>query len=284
MKTNVNKCTLNDILFDVEMIEQTDYECNSDYQFDIFAYPEGRKIRVNTCSKQYELVPNNSIFPPIRQILLDNNIQFTEQYEHINHARFYAKYIIENKELAANVGPNDFVKPQIVVQHSYNGLTQYSIQFGYFRLICSNGLTIPVKGMEDYNLSIKGKHTSSILKSFEQLNDKLQFFVSENVGKIIVEKYTKMYDNWIDNVKDRATEILTKSNITIVENSKFNLLNYIGGIAASEAEKLYNDNSKINDWLLYNAINRYIFDDQLNRKAPERRNELDSKVLETFLN
>jgi hypothetical protein len=39
-------------------------------------------------------------------------------------------------------------------------------------------------------------------------------------------------------------------------------------------------NGKINDWLIYNGVNQYIFDDRRNIVAPEKRIETDSKVFE----
>jgi sorbitol-specific phosphotransferase system component IIBC len=47
--------------------------------------------------------------------------------------------------------------------------------FGYFRLICENGLVVPVEGKEAENIHIIGKHTAKILESLEQLMEKVKY-------------------------------------------------------------------------------------------------------------
>jgi len=283
VKSNIElNCSLETILFDVEKVK-CETPSNSDYEYDIFAYPNGEKLRVNSCSDRYELIPNSEIFPTVEKILNDNKIDFSVQYSHYNHAKFYANYIIEDKKYAFKVnGSNDIVKPQINVQHSYNGLNKYGIIFGYFRLICSNGLTIPVEEMKEYNLSMTGKHTISIQKSFETLNSTLQYFAlnAVQVTLAITAKFEAMTKEQVINVDDRIKEVLNIVKITAVENNNFNTVDYIKGVIDSE-KHLYNDN--VNDWLIYNGINSYIFNDELNLKAPEKRAEMDSKVLQAIM-
>lgn len=283
-KESLKSASLNDILFDVEMVQIDEFECNSDYAYDIYAYPDGVKKRVNSCSNRYELVPNAEIFPVVRQILLNHGIQFTESYHHINHARFYAQYVIDDTRYAyrINGSTQDVVKPMLKVQHSYNGLTKYMITFGYFRLVCSNGLVIPVEEMKEYNLSIIGKHTESIRKSLERLNETITYF-AQNAAQItlaITAKYDTLAGNWVAKWEDRVIEVLNASPVNIVDNSKFSTVNYINSVIKGEVD-LYG--GRVNDWLIYNAINRYIYDDNLNIKAPEVRREMDSKVFQFML-
>lgn len=55
-KAGLKSCSLNDILFPVENVKQTDFACNSDYTNDIFGYLGGNtelgimgvKTRLNT--------------------------------------------------------------------------------------------------------------------------------------------------------------------------------------------------------------------------------------------
>lgn len=281
-KTKEMPTTLNEMLFDVEKVQITEFDCNSDYAYDIYGYPNDVKTRLNSCSNRYELVANEDIFPVIRQILINKGINFSENYTQIDHARFYGEYIIEDQKFAHRInGSNDIVKPIINVQHSYNGLTKYKIQFGYFRLVCSNGLVIPVEEMKEYNLSIVGKHTKSIINSFAQLNNTLTYFVehADQIKLAITAKYDTLAGNWVAKWEDRIEEVLNMNKINITGGNK-NTLSYISNNINSE-KHLYN--GKVNDWLIYNAINRYIYDDDMNIKAPEIRRELDSKVFESML-
>jgi len=280
--TNEHPTNLKEMLFDVEKVQVTEFDCNSDYAYDIYGYPNDVKTRLNSCSNRYELVPNEQIFPVIRQILINKGINFSENYSQIDNARFYGEYIIEDQRFAHKVnGSNDIIKPIINVQHSYNGLTKYKIQFGYFRLICTNGLVIPVEEMKEYNLSIVGKHTKSILNSFDQLNNTLNYFVNnaDQITLAITAKYDTLAGNWVAKWEDRIEEVLNVNKISIVDGTK-NTLSHIKSTVNSEKHLF---NNKVNDWLIYNAINRYIYDDSINIKAPEVRRELDSKVFESML-
>lgn len=281
MKTsNLEQVQLSDLLYDVEKRENP-RPANPEYQYVVTGTINGKEIDLNYCSERYELVPNEDIFPVIRQILIMHGIEFTEKYYMLNYARFYGEFIIEDSRFAykINGSSGDVVKPVIRVQHSYNGLTKYEITFGYYRLICSNGLVIPIEQMKHFNLHITGKHTQSIKNSLEKLNETITYF-AENAAQItsaITASYDKLAGNVVKNVDDRIKEVANVANITLVENNKFSTMNYLKNVISSEVD-LYG--GVTNDWLIYNALNQYINDTELNKKAPEVRHNTDSKVFE----
>jgi Domain of unknown function (DUF932) len=272
-------CSLNDLLFKAEMVKQTDFDCNSDYAYDIFGYlgKEQIKTRLNSCSERYELVLNQDIFPPVRQMLLEKGISFDEKYMHLNNARFYANYVINDMPYKI-AGTNDEIKPMLNVQHSYNGLTKYMITFGYYRIVCTNGLTIPVKEKDNFNLAVIGKHTSSIKETVNKLFNVVELFVQ---GSNYLVNFNYMADRAVINLDDRIKEVMSFAKINVTENKNFDTLDYIGGIVKKEAENLYN--GRVNDFLVYNGINQYINDNNLNIKSPEVRAEADKKVLQYML-
>ncbi|MEA3464146.1 MAG: DUF932 domain-containing protein [Patescibacteria group bacterium] len=281
-----NQATLSDLLFDVEMVDTEEFTgipANSDYSKLIVGTIDGQQTILNACSNRYELVPNSTIFPNIRQVLIDNGMQFTENYQSINNARFYADYVLEDQELAYNVGKSgDIIKPRISVQHSYNGLTKYLIVFGYYRMICSNGLILPVNELKKYNLEISGKHTSSIKNSFIKLNKTIKYFADNRtqINLAIGGTFDQLAGNVVEKWEDRIVEVLNASNIVNVDNSKFSTMDYVKNVIDSE-KHLYDN--KVNDFLIYNSINQYLNDDTLNKKTPEVRRAKDSKVFETLL-
>ena len=278
-KTGLVVCGLNDILFPVEKVEVTEHDCNSDYAYDIFAYPDGKKLRVNSCSDRYALVPNSEIFPPVRKVLADHNIKFTERYMHMNHARFYAEFTIEDQAYRVGKNPKDVIYPMLKVQHSYNGLTEYQITFGYYRLVCTNGLVLPVKEKSEFNIRIKGKHTKAIHASLKKLDEALNFFIAQ--GKKPMANYNVLYDNWVEKWEDRVVEVLAASNVASIDNSKFKTTDYLSNIITREANDL--TGGKVNDWLIYNAINQYVHDDKLNVASPKQREDKDKSVLNYLL-
>lgn len=279
-------CTLNDLCFPVELIDNPN-KTNREYSKIVTGIIDGEEFDLNYCSPIYELVPNEMIFPKVEEILNQHNIAFSVVYSHTNNARFYGSYTIEDKRFSYKMaGTNDEIKFIWNFQHSYNGLTKYKGIAGFFRLVCSNGLVVPVEEMNEYNLVIQGKHTSSILKSLDQFSQILTNVTDnlETVKTSIVKKYEDLGGVWVKKPEDRLKEVLQANKIAIIENAKFNTLNDIMNNIMFEANNVgLGYNGKVNDWLIYNGINQYIHDDDRNIAAPEKRRETDSKVLEYML-
>lgn len=281
-----NKVTLNDILFPV-CLKKNPRNTNSEYSKVVTGIIDNELMDLNYCSPRYELVKNKDIFPNIETVLNNAGINYSAYYKHIDYVRFYAEYIIEDNRYAYTMkGTSDVIKPAIYVQHSYNGLTKYKINFGYFRLVCENGLTIPVNEMKQFNLSLTGKHTKIILKSFEMLNTMLANFIenAEIISNNITDNYEKLGGVWVKNPKDRIIEVLEASKIGIIDNTKFSTVNNIMETISKETNnQSLGYNGRVNDWLIYNAINQYIDNDSHNKKIQETRRDMDNKVLEVML-
>jgi len=245
------------------------------------------EVDLNYCSPIYQLVPNSDIFPEVERILKEAGIEFSVEYSHTKNARFYGNYTIEDPRFAYKMkGTKDVIKFIWNYQHSYNGLTKYKGAAGFYRLICTNGLVIPVEEMAEYNLEIQGKHTASILNSLKEFKGIMEN-LTNNLGTVktsIVQKYEMLGGRVVTEVEDRIEEVLKATKITPVANSKFNTINDILARIEKEAnDKDLGYGGKVNDWLVYNGINQYVNDDDRNIAAPEKRRETDSKVLEYML-
>lgn len=269
-----NQIILNNMLFDVEKVnfqETFGMATNSDYSHAIIGKIEGENKVLNVCSDRYELVKNAEIFPQIRQILNDAGLQFSEKYSMVNHARFYADYVIESE--STHIGAkNDIVKPLIRVRHSYNGLTKYAITFGYFRLVCDNGLVVPIEGKEATNLHIVGKHTISIRTSLDMLIQRLEnFTINQNFYK---QNFDILGGQWVENPLQRISEVLEFAKIP--EKKAEQVLSTV----LDESAKLYD--GKVNDWLIYNGVNQLIHKGD-NKKVLEQKELYDYKAIEYLL-
>ena len=280
------ECTLKELTFPVELIKNPN-QCNREYSKIVVGQINGKDFDLNYCSPRYELIPNELIFPKVEEILNIHGIKFTVKYSHTHHARFYAEYVIEDPRFAYKMkGTNDIIKFRWNFQHSYNGLTKYRGIAGFYRLVCSNGLVVPIKEMKDYNLVIQGKHTSSILKSLKQFTEILSYVIN-NLGDVknsITQKYEILGGSWVAKPEDRLIEVLKANKIGMVDNVRGNTFNTIMNRINKEAFKTgLGYNGKVNDWLIYNSINNYIHNDNFNIAAPEKRMETDSKILEYML-
>lgn len=286
IKTGTTICELDSILFDVE-IKNNPRKTNKEYSKVVTGIIDNEEMDLNYCSDVYCLIKNADIFPNIEQVLFNNTIDFTVEYKHLNNVRFYADYQITDSRYAYLMnGTNDKITPMIRVQHSYNGLTQYKIVFGYFRLVCTNGLTIPIEEMSKFNLCIVGKHTENILHSFEKLNDILVYFANnaKQITKEITAKYELLGGRWVENIEDRIEEVLNATKMSIIDNSKFSTMNDIVNRITTEANiPNLGYNGRVNDFLIYNGINQYLNDDNRNIIAPEIRIEKDSKILQYMI-
>jgi hypothetical protein len=285
-KRGTKICGLQELLFPVEFRDNP-MPCNQEYSKIVVGLIGGGDFFLNACSPRYELVENAQIFPEIKAILKAQGIKFRVQYSHTNNVRFYANYIITDKRFAYTMtGTSDTIQPVIRITHSYNGLTKYMIVVGYYRMICTNGLVIAVQEMQKYNLSITGKHTTSIIGSLETLKVLLTTFSTEvkQITTEIVAKYELLGGRAVMNVQDRLIEVLNENKIAMIDNQKFNTVQDITGRIMKEANNSgLGYRGKVNDWLVYNGINQYLNDDSLNIKSPEKRMEDDSKVFEFML-
>lgn len=276
------KTQLNDILFPVAkklVSEVLGVETISSTEYGIFAYLNGKDEKptlLNTCSNVYELVPNDQIFPAIEKLLTENGIEFEVSYKMIDFSRFYADFNIKTGGVSVG-NRKDKIFPILRVEHSYNGLLQYKLTFGWFRMICTNGLTVPVEGKEDQNISIKGKHTKEILNSLASLVDKITFFTKNQ--KTFVKKFEVVADRWVKNWANRVEEVINATGI-----GKRGLQQITDKIK-EEAELL--NKGEVNDWIIYNAFNYHIYNARTSEgkeyaTAPNLRHDQDRKVFQTI--
>jgi len=279
-------CTLDEMCFPVEM-RDNERLTNREYSKVVTGVIDNEEIDLNYCSPVYQLVPNSDIFPKVVEILEQKKIKYSAQFSHTQNARFYGNFIIEDTRFAHIMkGTNDMIKFMWNFQHSYNGLTKYRGIAGFYRLVCTNGMVVPVQEMEEYNLVVQGKHTSSILHSLLDFSSIMEN-VTQNLGVVknsIIKKYEMLGGREVTNLEDRVLEVLKASKIIPVENAKFNTVNDIMARILKEANDTgLGYNGEVNDWLVYNGINQYVNDDSRNIAAPEKRRETDSKVLEYML-
>jgi hypothetical protein len=279
------KTTLKQMLFHVEKLPVSDVlnaNTISSTEYGIFGYLNGNGARrgkptlLNTCSKVYELVSNSVVFPKIERMLRKGKIKYSVDYKMVDFSRFYAEYKIETGGVSVG-NKNDLIFPIIRVEHSYNGLLKYKITFGWFRLVCSNGLTVPVEGKEAENFTIVGKHTKQIVQSLETLFDKISFF-TKNASKY-TEKFHIIAERSVEDWGARVAYVMETSGI-----GKRGL-DQISEKIKEESEKLYN--GKVSDWLIYNAFNYHIYNAKTKEgkdydTAPNLRHDQDKKVFDTI--
>lgn len=282
---------VDEICFPVKKVKSK-LAANDDCTYDIVVYPDefpkGR--RVASCADRYELIENTRVFKYFEQLLKDSKIEYTVTYEMVNFAIFTGKYVLHSKDgesLGYKVSEKDEILPQIKIRHSYNSQAKYAFLFGYFRLICSNGLVIPVEEMKEYNFEVTGKHTKFFHENFAKLEEKLELFrhkantdFAKNIEILCSNTYVEDFAERIEEVM-KATGIAT-DGLGAAKNKEKEGENVriVAEIAEMESAKL---DMPISDWLIYNAINQFLFNDKRNAKSDEVRTAIDHKVIKYLL-
>lgn len=278
VKALVNSTNLIDIMFGVtkQPIEKVIEGYTAISEYDHFVIGDFKQPKIlNACSKKYQLIPNFDIIPLLMYILFDNNVSFDVKCAYNdNKTQFNIMFKFNSNDNAITMANGDVIFPQITVTHSYDGKLQYGLIFGFFRLICSNGLTVPVKGLEHLGLTTKGKHTTSIIESFRNLVSKLGVFVANK--DVLLLPYQTMQTTIVDNLNERILYVLEKAKISNVADKA---LIHVQRVINGEMSQLGIE--RPTDWLIYNAVNHYTFNE--NKKNIEVRTKIDRAVIDTMV-
>jgi hypothetical protein len=280
IKTN----NVEDILFNVEKVSMESINGikggTSETSFAVVGDINGEKQILNVCSSRYNLVPNSEIFLPIVQELNARGIEYKVNFKSIDNVKFYGEFIITDDVMSIGMD-EDKIHHKINIAHSYNGLLNYSINMGYYRLVCSNGLTIPVKGQEKHNFSMKGKHTPKMSEMVNQALDLLDRTITQK--SLVAETFKTMANTKVTDLEGTMVNLMEGIKMNAVNarsGNKSNNFEYAMDIAKKEASKLDSD---MNLWLVYNAVNNAIFSDELNSKHDEFRMQEDAKLMDLVL-
>lgn len=285
--------TLNDLLFPVQMIDNP-ATTNSEYSKIVVADIDGLETHLNYCSPRFNLLQNVDVFPVIEQMLINAGCEFVKDYKmNDDMTSFHAQYIIKTykgEDVGIVVGGvtidedgneiSDKIYPTAIVDNSYNGMQQGALTFGFFRMICSNGLVIPLEGKEETNFMIKGKHTKKLSFSFDLLLSKIElFFMSQDVMK---KKFEVLVNRPTPTFEERVEEVLSATGVAASKEQ----FRTIATTIRKEATDL---NTEVNDFLIYNGINAHIFkgEDSNGNKSkalPEVKRKLDKKVFNYMVN
>ena len=284
---------LQDLLFDVKMIDNplNAVSAQSKQIVATFEMPEGlqgcpREKVLNTCSPTFNLLKNTDVYPVVEKMMEDAGIGFVKSYT-MNKEKtvFHAVYILKElngEDIGIDLGGNgDKIYCTLMVGNSYNGQKMGAFLFGYFRMICANGLVIPLEGKEESNLHIKGKHTKKLGLSFEELTEKIEEFVS--INGVVKKKFEVLTDRMVVEFEERVLEVVSATGISVTQE-QFKAINER---IVKEAKELYKGD--VNDFLIYNGINAHIYKgvDKNGKKRtalPEVKRTEDRKVFDYISN
>jgi len=239
------------------------------------------------CSSSYNLRSNSTLYKPLEEMMTNQKIPFDSKIQIIDDTKFYVDYIIRERVKSLTV--NDIL-PKISIWNSYDGTVKTVLKFGFYRVVCANGLTRP----EGEQINISKKHRKGVkaedgvdlsLLSHDKILENIKIFLVEAKKDIFI--YEKM--NHIESDVKRILQIAEKLNMSKnlvetainrfdLETSKSKSLTYVN----ENGEIINHEGSPATLYAVYNALNYAIYNCN-QKELPEAKLKRDKLVLAEVL-
>lgn len=254
-------------------------EFNYPSGFDHAIIDENNNI-LNFCSPKYNLVPNSEVFLPVENILNNMGIKYKRKINVIKGSKFYVDYIIKDNNTQTKV--ND-VYPKISIWNSYDGALRFRKEFGYYKLVCTNGLTSPLNVFE----TIKKKHSKPVgFGNIDSVKDFLKTF-SPSVEQFLINSTEdfNLFSNMnsipstVAQLEALAEEMnFSKKALEVaVDRYKHEVA---GGFSFENIDgiNVNHDGSPESLFTVYNSLNYTIYNTQ-EKELPEKKLQKDIKLV-----
>lgn len=239
------------------------------------------------CSSTYNLRENETLYKPLEKMMKEQKIPFDRKISIVDGTKFYVDYIIRDRVKSLTV--NDIL-PKFSVWNSYDGTLKTTLKFGFYRVVCSNGLTRPIGNT--VNISKKHRKAAAAedgmdlsIASNSQIINSVQLFLSE------VKQDMEVYEQ-MNQVKADVSKILQVSeklkfskNILETAVERFNMetstkgsLTYVN----ENGELVTHEGSPQTLYTVYNALNYAIYNCNT-KELPEAKLKRDQLVLAEVL-
>lgn len=234
---------------------------------------EGKRV-LNSCSPTYHLQPNSEIMVPILEGLREQYDKVEVNVKNYTNSKFFVDFVIKDNALKADKKGKDLIFPRIRVNNSYDGSLKYSHSMGFYRLVCSNGLSVPVAGTERVK---KFMHTPGMGDEFSGIGSALEDFGEfTKSSKKIFEGFQPMIAEKYSTAKEAAEEldaVVKEADFpkSLVANAHARLL--------KESELGFG----LTDFLIYNSLNHALYHSEETQMKDHKRDKVDFEVLDYFL-
>lgn len=199
---------------------------------------------LGVCTDRYDLVQNSDLIEMSESMFAARGLTGWERKEVISHGGAKARFIYKFPKVGFSVGRNDNLIFALKVQNSFDGSLRASFNIGLFRLICSNGLTVPHKA-----INLSHKHTGKLDaerfsvgldKAISQFHSTAPLF--EAMGRVKVDQ--KFGQSVIDSLVKRAVGGLTERQAE--------------GIRALWENPTHHEDRERTLWSLHNAVTQHL--------------------------
>lgn len=238
--------------------------------------PNGRVHPLNKVSSDYRLVQHHEAIYKALEAIITNHPEFgipeVVATFHKNGGIMNAKFIFPE---VVKLDENDPIKPQVVLTNSADLSKRFTLLFGAFRLICSNGLVVPDTRFPDHVKMKKlhkmgtlnlGDAIDAMMRGFENFSSTLEVWKEYN-GKSIGREDWEAVMREVDFSDNQVKEI---SELTVT------------GWGKSVQSQLLLD-IPIPAWQAYNAATEWITHQTKNENTAMDRGAAVSAAFERVL-
>lgn len=239
------------------------------------------------CSNSYNLRSNSTLYKPLEEMMKAEKLPFDRKIQIRDNTKFYVDYIIRDRVKSLTV--NDIL-PKISIWNSYDGTVKTTMKFGFYRVVCANGLTRP----HGNTVNISKKHRKAInaedgvdlsLIQGNQILESLKVFLADtkadmeiyeqmNQVKADVHQILKIAEKlkFSKQILETAVERFDKETST---NGNLTYVNELG-------ELVKHDGSPKTLYTVYNALNYAIYNNNP-KELPEAKLKRDQLILAEVL-
>lgn len=239
------------------------------------------------CSSTYNLRENQTLYKPLEKLLKENKLPFDRKIKIIDGTKFYVDYIIRERLQSLTV--NDIL-PKFSIWNSYDGTVKTVLKFGFYRVVCANGLMRPMGN----SVNIAKKHRKAAhaedgidlsIASSNQIVDSVKGFLTEVKQDMLVYEQMNAVKADLSNILSLSEKLKLSKNILETAVDRFKLetstegnLTYVN----ENGEVVKHDGSPATLYTVYNALNFAIYNNNA-KELPEAKLKRDQMILQEIL-
>jgi len=248
------------------------YETASDNEYAVIINVGGIDKILNFCSKNYEVLENQFVMNSFEGELKAAGIKYKKRYHQSGWSKFFIDYCLNLKEY--RILPKDIIIPKIRVVNSYDGKLRLQTSFGFHRLVCSNGMTVPMGKTSSQKIT----HTPSL-------------YSDTGFNKVVSD-----FDEFVTNAKDylKPYELLKHQTVKksklveriqeVIEATSFPKRQAEAVLSKINEELVLLQIKEPTDWIVYNGFNNLLNHNRTEiRMAEEKRTQVDLEILNHLL-
>lgn len=233
---------------------------------------------VNVVSNSYGHLPNQIFFKKAEEMMQNSGLNFELQTINRDDRAFVMEFIISDKSQFTVKHKDDIILPMLRFKNSYDGSERTSGHFGFYRMVCSNGLHV-AKANIHFSIRHTKNNTHLVMP---RLNSLFNRFMN-NEFYSIVEKFLKMQSVELIDTKKFVQEVLERTKLFKYECSDKNMdpskkSREVLEILDNEALAM---GTNPNLWLGYNAFNAVLHRNM--KKSFSQQEKLDKLLFDEIL-